>query len=310
MRSIITIILSIIICESSHAQVSINNNDAAIFLSQYLTPLSSGVGSALNNGWYNTAKPHKMGGFDLNLSLNTLLIPKDKKSFDPNDLENFSSLSSETPTILGKGDGALITYNGNEIKLPNQDNTIVALAIPTINGGIGIIKKTEINARYMPIYNFNAGFAGKGEISLWGIGFKHDVLQWIPVIGNTIPLSLSIQGAYSKLNSKQSIINQDVDLKIEAYNINLIASRKILMLTAFAGIGYNSTKSSFITNLDQEFNLGELNIASPMELEFEAENYYRANIGLRFNIAVLALQANYTISEYPVLTIGAGVSIR
>jgi hypothetical protein len=85
MRSIITIILSIIICESSRAQVSINNNDAAIFLSQYLTPLSSGVGSALNNGWYNTAKPHKMGGFDLNLSLNTLLIPKDKKSFDPND---------------------------------------------------------------------------------------------------------------------------------------------------------------------------------------------------------------------------------
>lgn len=310
MRSIITIILSIIICESSRAQVSINNNDAAIFLSQYLTPLSSGVGSALNNGWYNTAKPHKMGGFDLSLSLNTLLIPKDKKSFDPNDLENFSSLSSETPTILGKGDGALITYNGNEIKLPNQDNTIVALAIPTINGGIGIIKKTEINARYMPTYNFNAGFAGKGEISLWGIGFKHDVLQWIPVIGNTIPLSLSIQGAYSKLNSKQSIINQDVDLKIEAYNINLIASRKILMLTAFAGIGYNSTKSSFITNLDQEFNLGELNIASPMELEFEAESYYRANIGLRFNIAVLALQANYTISEYPVLTIGAGVSIR
>ena len=310
MRSIITIILSIIICESSRAQVSINNNDAAIFLSQYLTPLSSGVGSALNNGWYNTAKPHKMGGFDLSLSLNTLLIPKDKKSFDPNDLENFSSLSSETPTILGKGDGALITYNRNDIKLPNQDNTIVALAIPTINGGIGIIKKTEINARYMPTYNFNAGFAGKGEISLWGIGFKHDVLQWIPVIGNTIPLSLSIQGAYSKLNSKQSIINQDVDLKIEAYNINLIASRKILMLTAFAGIGYNSTKSSFITNLDQEFNLGELNIASPMELEFEAESYYRANIGLRFNIAVLALQANYTISEYPVLTIGAGVSIR
>ena len=45
------------------------------------------------------------------------------------------------------------------------------------------------------------------------------------------------------------------------------------MLTAFAGIGYNSTKSSFITNLDQEFNLGELNIASPMELEFEAESY-------------------------------------
>ena len=182
--------------------------------------------------------------------------------------------------------------------------------MPTINTGIGIIKKTEINARYMPTYNFNAGFAGKGEISLWGIGFKHDILQWIPVIGNTIPLSLSIQGAYSSLNSKLTILNQDVDLNIHAYNINLIASRKILMLTGFAGVGFNSTESTFITNLSQEFNLGELSIISPIELVLERETYFRANVGLRFNIAVLALQANYTISEYPVLTIGAGVSIR
>lgn len=310
MPRIITIILAIIICKSSYAQVSINNKDANIFLSKYINPLSSSIGATLNNGWYNTAKPHKLAGFDLSLSLNTLIIPKNKKSFNPNDLENFSSTSSETPTILGKGDGAIITYQGNDIKLPNQNNAIYALAMPTINTGIGIIKKTEINARYMPTYNFNAGFAGKGEISLWGIGFKHDILQWIPVIGNTIPLSLSIQGAYSSLNSKLTILNQDVDLNIHAYNINLIASRKILMLTGFAGVGFNSTESTFITNLSQEFNLGELSIISPIELVLERETYFRANVGLRFNIAVLALQANYTISEYPVLTIGAGVSIR
>ena len=56
--------------------------------------------------------------------------------------------------------------------------------------------------------------------------------------------------------------------------------------------------------------MGELSIISPIELVLERETYFRANVGLRFNIAVLALQANYTISEYPVLTIGAGVSIR
>ena len=82
------------------------------------------------------------------------------------------------------------------------------------------------------------------------------------------------------------------------------------MLTGFAGVGFNSTESTFITNLSQEFNLGELSIISPIELVLERETYFRANVGLRFNIAVLALQANYTISEYPVLTIGAGVSIR
>ena len=97
MPRIITIILAIIICKSSYAQVSISNKDANIFLSQYINPLSSSIGATLNNGWYNTAKPHKLAGFDLSLSLNTLIIPKNKKSFNPNDLENFSSLSNKSP---------------------------------------------------------------------------------------------------------------------------------------------------------------------------------------------------------------------
>ena len=42
---------------------------------------------------------------------------------------------------------------------------------------------------------------------MWGIGFKHDLLQWIPIIGNTIPLSLSLQAAHTQMTSKISILD-------------------------------------------------------------------------------------------------------
>jgi hypothetical protein len=46
------------------------------------------------------------------------------------------------------------------------------------------------------------------------------------------------------------------------------------------------------------------------EFKFESNNNLRANVGFRFQIAVLALQANYTFSEYPVATVGLGISVR
>ena len=31
----------------------------------YFTPMAESFGAGLNSGWYNTAKPHSLGGFDL-----------------------------------------------------------------------------------------------------------------------------------------------------------------------------------------------------------------------------------------------------
>ena len=46
------------------------------------------------------------------------------------------------------------------------------------------------------------------------------------------------------------------------------------------------------------------------DFEFENNNTLRANIGFHFQIAILALQANYTFSDYHIATIGVGISVR
>ena len=300
---------------SLKSQVLIDNvNDATSFLQSYLNPLGNGLGAITNNGWYNTARPHKLLGFDATVSLSFLNISNEKKSFNPNSISNFSSSSTSTPTILGKGNGATVEYQGEEFKLPNQSPLFSILALPNLNLGLGIFKKTEINGRFIPNYKYDGGFIGKGEINMWGIGFKHDLLQWIPVIGNTIPLSLSLQAAHTQMTSKISILDQPASMDIQATNINLIISKNILMVCGYASIGYNSSSTTFragenITN-SNSFNLDELEITLPVEMEFETVNELRANIGLKLSLAVITVSANHTISEYPVTTIGVGASLR
>ena len=300
---------------SLKSQVLVDNvNDAKSFLQAYLNPLGNGLGAITNNGWYNTARPHKLLGFDATVSLSFLNISNEKKSFNPNSISNFSSSSTSTPTILGKGNGATVEYQGEEFKLPNQSPLFSILALPNLNLGLGIFKKTEINGRFIPNYKYDAGFIGKGEINMWGVGFKHDLLQWIPVIGNTIPLSLSIQAAHTQMTSKISILDQPVSMDIQATNINLIISKNILMVCGYASIGYNSSSTTFragenITN-SNSLNLDELEITLPIEMKFETVNELRANIGLKLSLAVITVSANHTISEYPVTTIGVGASLR
>ena len=64
------------------------------------------------------------------------------------------------------------------------------------------------------------------------------------------------------------------------------------------------------TNFELGINGNSVEFDIPTELNFETTNEVRANIGLRFNIAVLALQANHTFSKYPVTTVGVGLSLR
>ena len=50
-------------------------NQANKLIESYFSPLAESYGTGLNSGWYNTAKPHKLFGFDLTFNLNTVIIP-------------------------------------------------------------------------------------------------------------------------------------------------------------------------------------------------------------------------------------------
>ena len=309
MKKNILTILAVLTGLSSFSQNA--TEDGKKLIKAYISPLGNSLGAALNNGWYNTAKPHKLGGFDITVTANIVMIPNDAKIFNITESNENTFSGGETPTILGSGDGVQVTYAGESSDMPKGLN-IPIIPLPMLQGGIGLIKGTELDFRYMP--ELQIGNAGK--VGLFGIGLKHDILQWVPIV-DKIPIDLSIQAGYTKLSSVIELIAPDpaipspqANLDVSATTVNLILSKKLLMFTPYLGLGYNSTKTTF--NVKGNYNVAglDIDVSDLTKIDFESKNNFRANIGFRFNIAVLALQANYTFSEYPTATLGAGISLR
>jgi hypothetical protein len=313
---LITTLISIasLISYAQNNQISILNQDIAQgekFIEAYFTPMAESFGAGLNSGWYNTAKPHSLGGFDITFTLNTVLIPNTAETFNIKNAggDIFTSNETEASTILGSSDKTTMSYYNastgisSTFEMPGGFK-IPAMPLPIMQAGIGLIKNTAIDIRFMPMLNVGDNI----NVNLFGVGLKHDILQWIPAIGDAAPMSLSLQWGYTNLNTDLEIYDQKISLNTKANTFNLVVSKKLLLITGYAGIGYNSATTNFAA--DANFDLDGIRFDEKVEIDFESNRNLRTNIGLRLNMSVVTIQADYTFAKYPTATLGVGVSVR
>ena len=208
MKKYLFTLLAGLIGFSSFGQTA--TEDGKSLIEAYVSPLGYSLGAALNNGWYNTAKPHKLGGFDVTITANIVMIPQESKSFNISESNGNTFSGGETPTILGDGDGSQVTYLGVTSPMPKGLN-IPVIPLPMLQAGVGLIKGTELDFRYMP--ELDIGRAG--NVGLFGVGLKHDILQWLPIV-DKIPVDLSIQAGYTKLNSEIALIDPTATIDPQA----------------------------------------------------------------------------------------------
>ena len=280
-------------------------------ITAYFDPLAESFGASLNNGWYNTAKPHRLGGFDITFTINTVMIPNSAKKFKiGNAFGNvFTSNETEASSIFGDNDETNMTYTNSNTGISESFDMpggfeVPIIPLPMIQAGIGLVKKTAIDIRYMPMLNVGNNI----NVNLLGFGFKHDILQWIPGFGDAIPMSLSLQAGHTSLDAELELVDQRISFNTKATTINLIASKKLSILTGYAGKGYNSAKTTLAA--DANFNLNGVEFEEEVEIDFSSNKNLRANIGLRLNITLITIHADYTFAEYPTATLGIGVSFR
>ncbi len=314
MKKLKFILLIVIFYNSAYSQQNIlqnNLNQGEKLIEAYFTPMAETFGAGLNNAWYNTAKPHSILGFDVTFSLNTVIIPNSAENFMIGDNFDgvFTSSKADASTIFGSMNSTNMNYNpdnnlpSSSFSMPGGLKTPI-LPLPMVQAGIGIFKKTSIDIRYMPMLNVGDNI----NVNLSGIGAKHDLLQWIPAVGNAIPMSLSVQAGYTNLNTELKVADQEVALNTKATTFNLIASKKILMITGYAGVGYNYSNTTFSAN--PNFDLNGLSFDQELDISFESKKNLRTNIGIRLNIALMTIHADYTFADYPTASIGVGVSLR
>ena len=153
--------------------------DGVKFVQAYISPWANAFGAGLNGGWYNTAKPHKFGGFDITTGISAGFVPASAETFDVSKIGLSNSITGTGPssTVAGPDkNGPAMTYkdNGSGVTLasfntPPGTNWKI-IPVPTAQIGIGLPFGTELKVRFIPKINIKGG-----DISLWGVGIVHSI---------------------------------------------------------------------------------------------------------------------------------------
>jgi hypothetical protein len=326
--------------------------DGVKFVEAYITPWANAFGAGLNGSWYNTAKPHKLGGFDITMGVNAGMVPVADQTFDLSTLGLSANISPKTgtaPTVAGsKSNGPAMTYSVSGVNLASVTSPPGTgwkyVPVPTAQIGIGLPLGTEIKGRFIPKIPL-----GDNDVSLWGIGLVHSIMQYIP--GNELlPVDVSIFAGYTKLtgnvaldlqpetisghapnyttyNLSTSFNDQLLSATVEALNVSAIASVTIPVITFYGGLGYSKTsteiklKGNFPTPVlvtpalpatpYAEYNDSGVKKDSDFPaIDIKSFSGLRANIGFRIKLAVITIHADYTRAQYNVFSTGLGISFR
>ncbi len=314
--------------------------DGTKLFEAYLKPWTIGFGHDLNAGWYHTAKPHKLWGFDINISASAAFVPAADKKFNAQLLDLNGTLTAGSngmmsSTVAGKDvEGPTLSYSAGgqtaSYSLPKGTN-ISVVPSPMFQAGIGLIKNTELAVRFIPTVPLGSA----GKLGMWGIAVKHDVMQWLPIVDRVPFLHISVMGGYTKLNSKidmevtpedldllvtydpATYENQSLELGIQSFTFNALASIDIPVLTVFVGAGISNTK----TNLDLLGNYPTPTLANagaftkdPLSISIKGKDGKttkpRLSGGLKIKMGPVHLFGEYTYANYSLVTAGLAVSIR
>lgn len=346
-------VISVLLFISSTAFSQFNNTDflragtvdGSKIAQAYITPWVNAIGAGLNGSWYNTAAPHKFGGFDITLGGNFGIVPSSARTFDVSKigLTAFTG-TGMAPTVAGPHtDGPLLTGLGAGGITPLAFNTPAGsnwrlMPVPTLTAGIGLPLGTEVRIRFIPKINVSGG-----NISSWGIGLIHSLMQYIP--GNKVlPFDVSLFGAYTSLTGNVpidfkpdqskpqnysdaypagSFDNQNFGATVEAWNASAIGSLNLHIISFYGGLGYSKTRT--IIKMTGNFPLPTIDpaisttdyvyedagvIKNFPEIDIKNFSGLRANAGFRLKLGVFTFNADYTWSQYSVISTGLGISFR
>lgn len=322
--------------------------DANVLMAEYMKPFGRGFGAGLNSGWYGVAKSHKFLGFDLAIRATVAEVPLADQSFDLADLtltsiRPMNANNTVTPTISGIDDPAnpvmVGVYSGatllDQFEMP-EGTGLEYVPTPMVQVGVGALFNTDIMIRYIPETEISD--IG-GSISLFGIGVKHDIKQWIPVV-NMLPID--IMGFYGMTqltttagldvtpnvgaNTNNSYAasqweNQEISLEASGTNMGIIVGKSLPLISVYGGIGRQTATTDVKTTgnfpvVVPDPVAGNLtrkridSISDPVNISIDGANASYMLVGARLKLLFLTVSADYTIAEYPMASVGVGFTIR
>ncbi|WP_319502995.1 DUF6588 family protein [uncultured Draconibacterium sp.] len=317
-------------------------HDGNLLIEAYTEPYGKGLGVGMNNSWYYTAETHKLWGFDLAFSISAFKVPGSDKTFDVNELglkyvyaQDGQNMAS---TAAGSGDGVSLYYdaeiNGQTTPIeyfstPGGSGVDV-VPVPIIQATFGLLPNTDVILRYVPKVKFEIDNED-AEAGLWGLGLKHNIRESLPVIKH-LPLDIALFGAYSNISGESAIDfdytvygvpnpagyvqdpNQKGEFATKNMKYGLIVSKKIAVITFFASVTGNSSKTTFdilgkypvpdpeklgtdFTNIEDLLVNAMIEEEDPIALSYK-DNYMGIDAGFRLKLSFFSLFGSISKANY------------
>jgi hypothetical protein len=148
---------------------------------------------------------------------------------------------------------------------------------------------SEVMIRFLPTIAIE-----DAEANLFGIGLKHSISQYIPLV----PIDIAVQFMYNKF----SITSPDLDISTSNIAFNAHASKSLGPLILYGGLQYESS------SMDIEYLYsGDVAISNPDEritLNLDGDNNFRLTLGAAIKLAVLVINADYNIGSQSAFVAG------
>ena len=309
-------------------------DDAGRVIQNYLKPVFEGVGYGYTNGWYHTAKAHETLGFDISVSANVAFIPKANLTYTFNNdeytnIKLTNSNSAQLSTVLGpynKSERPEVTFynDGEEIVRTTSPPGAInlkeeigfnAMPVPMVQAGIGVIKETDLILRFIPPISFGED---AGKVSMFGYGIKHNLGQWVTFLDYS-GIDVSVLAGFSNLKISGDLSEEDDPVtsnnegvfKINGFVLQGIVSKEyIKVFTIYGAVGYSraGSRTQVLGTYPVDSDFEQLPV-DPIDLKY-SNSSMNLTMGLRVRIVALTFSSAFTLQEYPVLSLGLGVSVR
>ena len=304
-------------------------NDAETYTADYLGPASEGFMYSISNGWYNTADAKPLGGFEISIigNMASFKNKEDKKAFELNtaDYENLQfvdgSSSKLVSTALGDIEGVNVFVedeNGlfrEEFELPSGLASEGFNFVPSafIQASVGIIKGTELKARFLPKINTD-----DFGMSMYGFGIQHEFTKHLPA-DKVLPIAISAVIGYTHLDASYDFTNtsiiagQDQRLEIDmgTWVFQAVVSTRLPIINFYGGLGYltgNSSTDVLGTYIVQSGPIQETYV-DPFTIDEDASGM-TANVGAKLKLGFFRLHADYAIAEFNTVSFGINFGFR
>lgn len=273
----------------AHAQIeesleSYTENNAAGYLEPFRDTLASGLGSGLYaTADVDRARPY----FRLGAYVMLVGFSDEDRTFLAEAEDYFPGTGGpyEAPTVIGDSEGSVVEGpGGTSFQFPgglDLDRLPVAAPQITVGGVLG----SEVTLRW---FSGEFGDTEIGDVSLFGLGLRHSISQYLPAS----PVAIAGSFAYQTFE----IGNGLVDFSQTTFGVQ--ASKAFPVVEPYAGLNLH------MSSMSSEYTYTAGDADRTIEVDFDDATQVQLILGLNVRLLVLNLTGEVGIGDQTTTTLG------